>query len=180
MNNAKSYYKVLKVEDKACYIETKKGHIIIIDEEDMYLLKEYTSWAVGADGYAVVGRALPSDYGSARETCYLARVVLKQKLQKRIDHINRNRFDNRKSNLRLCTHQQNNFNVGPKGNLTGLKGVVLHKKTNRIYARIQKDGVQYHIGSFKTPKEAALAYDKRARELFGEFAYLNFPEEIKK
>lgn len=89
-----------------------------------------------------------------------------------VDHINRNPADNRRSNLRICTAAQNAMNRGPqRNNLTGFKGVSPKKK--RFCARI-KDGARVRlIGSFRTPEEAALAYDDAASKAFGQFAWLN-------
>jgi len=91
-----------------------------------------------------------------------------------IDHKDRNQFNNQKSNLRICNSQQNNFNKGP---ITGqYKGVSYNKENSKWKAQIMKTHKNYHIGYFNTEIEAAKAYDKKAKKLFGEFAYLNFPE----
>lgn len=87
----------------------------------------------------------------------------------KIDHKNRNPLDNRKSNLRICTTEQNNWNTPPKHD--GYKGV--SQDHNRWVAKIREDGKQITIGRFDTAEEAALAYNEKAKELFGEFAYLN-------
>lgn len=92
-----------------------------------------------------------------------------------IDHVNRNGLDNRKANLRFCTRSENRYNLIRK-NSTGYKGVVLDKRcTHKKYvAQINRS---QKLGWFKTPEEAAKAYDKEARRLFGAFARTNFPEE---
>lgn len=94
-----------------------------------------------------------------------------------VDHINGDRADNRKSNLRVCTPSQNRANTTKTMcNRTGYKGVVF-RKANRLrpYAAFAYiDYKQHYLGSFKTALEAAMAYDKKALELFGEFANLNF------
>ena len=79
-------------------------------------------------------------------------------------------------NLRLCTQAQNIYNALPRLNCTSkYKGVYRNKKTNRYHAAIQHKGKKFYLGSFKNEIDAAKAYDKKAKELFGEFAYLNFP-----
>ena len=97
-----------------------------------------------------------------------------------IDHIDRNPLNNQKSNLRVVTHQENCFNRIHK-NFKGepvsseYKGVGWHKNSNKWRVRVKKDGKSISLGYFIDEKEAALAYDKKAKELFGSFAYLNFP-----
>lgn len=90
------------------------------------------------------------------------------------DHINGNRLDNRKQNLRVCSHAGNAMNrkVIAKNNTSGYKGVRFEYKKYR--ASIQYKGKRIHIGLFETAEEAARAYDKKAKELFGEFARTNF------
>ena len=98
------------------------------------------------------------------------------------DHIvPENTLDNRRSNLRTCTNQQNCANRGiNKNNTHGFKGVTYdgRRKNSPWTARIGYKGKRIYIGNYKTLEEAAMAVDKKAIELNGEFAYLNFPELI--
>ena len=95
-----------------------------------------------------------------------------------VDHINHNGLDNRRQNLRLCTHLENLRNARPrKGGSSKYKGVYWEKAKKRFRAKIQHNRKSIHLGYFKNEIEAAKAYDKKAKELFGEFAYLNFPQE---
>lgn len=100
-----------------------------------------------------------------------------------VDHKNRNKLDNRKENLRLCTPSQNQANK-IKGNRlysSKYKGVT-KSYNNKWLAQVRKDGKVYCIGVFHTEISAALAYNEKAKELFGEFARGNeIPEsEIRK
>lgn len=89
-----------------------------------------------------------------------------------IDHINRDRLDNRICNLREATNAQNIRNrMNSKPPKSGYKGVSLHK--GRYIALIMKDGVLYNLGSFGEPLAAAAAYNEAAIKLHGEFACLN-------
>ena len=89
-----------------------------------------------------------------------------------IDHINRNPSDNRLSNLRECTVSQNLANVKGHGK-NKYKGVSYYKRNKKYLSQIMCHYKRYYLGSFKTPEAAALAYNKKALELFGEFACLN-------
>lgn len=98
-----------------------------------------------------------------------------------VDHINHNTFDNRRENLRIVTKQQNAFNrvVNPTST-TGYKGVehVRVRRSDGTYRDrykviIYKGKMKKYIGTFKTPKEAALKYNEIAPLYFGEYAYLN-------
>ena len=89
-----------------------------------------------------------------------------------VDHFNHDTLDNRKKNLRPCTHAQNCQNQKIKKiNKSGFKGV--HREHNRWIAQIRIDGRSRVIGRFNTPEEAANCYDRAARKLYGEFAYTN-------
>lgn len=103
-----------------------------------------------------------------------------------VDHISGDTMDNRKSNLRICTLVENFRNrKRNKNNTSGYKGVHYAKKakdmirefSNPWIARISLDGKRKFIGSYNTPEEAGKAYDAFAKEHYGEFARLNFPEE---
>jgi len=90
------------------------------------------------------------------------------------DHINHNTLDNRKNELRVCTQSQNNMNSRKRKNCTSIyKGVCWKKQFMRWDSYIMVNQKQIYIGRFKSEKMAALAYNKKAKELFGEFAYLN-------
>ena len=90
-----------------------------------------------------------------------------------IDHKNHNGFDNRKENLRLCTHAENMRNRKYTQNNSGYKGVYFDKDRNKYRMSIKKDGKQYFGGRYDNIIKAAKAYNNKAKELFGEFAYLN-------
>ena len=100
-----------------------------------------------------------------------------------VDHANRNGLDNRRSNLRVCSHAQNQANRAKQRTHAGRPTSSIHKGVSwdvdarRWRAHIQINGVLKHIGRFRTEIEAAIKYDKAATALFGEFALLNFPIE---
>jgi len=91
-----------------------------------------------------------------------------------VDHINKDTLDNRRDNLRICTRSQNNMNRGMSShNTSGYKGVSWHRHRGDWHAYIRKDGIMRHLGYHPTAIQAALAYDKEALQIFGEFAVTN-------
>ncbi len=98
-----------------------------------------------------------------------------------VDHRDHNGLNNRKGNLRLCTNQQNLYNCRPRqGGTSRYKGVYWDKREKKFIARIVADGKRYYLGRFDDEIEAAVVYDIKAMELFKEFAYLNFPELMRR
>ncbi|WP_408640432.1 AP2 domain-containing protein [Sphingobium chungbukense] len=92
-----------------------------------------------------------------------------------IDHVNHDRLDNRRQNLRPSTQQANQFNKKPQGGRSRYKGVTWYPEQGWV-ARITRDRKRHFLGAFPTDELAARAYDTAARRLFGEFAFLNFKE----
>jgi phenolic acid decarboxylase len=100
--------------------------------------------------------------------------ILNSKNKPHVDHKNHNILDNRQENLSWCTPSENQANrIHNKNSTSKHKGVHWFKRDNNWHAQITKDYKKYHIGYFKNEKDAALAYNKKAIELFGKFALLN-------
>lgn len=93
-----------------------------------------------------------------------------------IDHINHDTLDFRLENLRLSSHAENQRNRKNPEGTTGFRGVYRRKDCDRYSAHIMYNNKSIHIGLYKTGEEAAKARDRKAIELFGEFAKLNFPK----
>jgi hypothetical protein len=114
---------------------------------------------------------------------YLHRFLLEAPHDQKVDHRNDDPLDNRKANLRLATHQQNMFNCRKraiyKGKLTtsAFKGVTWDRSRGRHMAQIMKNGINHYLGHFMEERSAAIAYDRAALEMFGEFAQTNFTYE---
>ena len=90
-----------------------------------------------------------------------------------VDHINQNRLDNRKRNLRPVTNQQNAFNKVCTSR-SGYKGVTKNSSNKNSWsARLMHNRKGIYLGSFRTPEMAAIAYNTKAIELYGEYANLN-------
>jgi hypothetical protein len=94
-----------------------------------------------------------------------------------IDHISRNKLDNRRSNLRVCDHHENCFNQSlRRNNTTGYIGVSFARNVGKYESYIHCDGVKYGLGYYASPEEAAFVRDSAALSMFGEFSRLNFAE----
>lgn len=109
----------------------------------------------------------------AGKTIYLHRMIIGCPPAYRGDHRDNNTLNNQRPNLRVATHDQNNFNRCGWG-ASGYKGV--SRDGRRFRVRIVIEGVEKLLGRFDTAEQGALAYDEAAHDLFGEFAWLNFPE----
>lgn len=93
-----------------------------------------------------------------------------------VDHINGDCLDNRKENLRICTHQQNLRNQKKQQNKSSIyKGVSWETFTQRWRSGINVDGRRIDLGRYDDERDAALAYDRAALEHFGSYARPNFP-----
>lgn len=144
---------------------------ILFDLEDYDLIKDYY-WYIQ---YVNKERTYKRVVGVVKHGQYIKmhRLIMNVSNDLVIDHINQNPLDNRKSNLRICSQKENMRNRKQnKENKVGVKGVY-QIKNGSYCAQIGKDGLPYYLGLYKTIKEAADAYDLKAKELFGEFAYLN-------
>jgi hypothetical protein len=98
---------------------------------------------------------------------------------KEIDHINGNKIDNRKCNLRICSHSENCRNRAKYiSNTSGFKGVTWFKRDSNWRVRITVNGDEKLVGYFDDKLEAAREYDKASKYYHKEFAHLNFKETI--
>ena len=150
-----------------------KGKYALVDDEDYEVIGKW-KWHLSKDGY--VKRTYKA--GSKVKAQLLHRAILANGSNKKhIDHINHDKLDNQKHNLRWASPSENGGNSKlSKSNTTGYKGVT--KRHGKFRSHIRHNRVLIHIGVFDTPEEAAKAYDKKAREMFGEYAWLNFPDRI--
>jgi len=92
-----------------------------------------------------------------------------------IDHIDNDKVNNKLSNLREASRSQNEINIGVKhNNKSGYLGVSWVDRKSKWLAQVTRDKVRYHVGWFDDPREAAIARDKAAIRLHGEYSRLNF------
>ncbi len=158
-------------------IPLTQGKFAIVDAEDYDRLNQYQWYACKCKSTFYACRC------EGGKTIRMHREIMRAPKELICDHINHNGLNNRKSNLRLCTHAQNCYNQQASSTGTSkYKGVSWHKCSGKWSARVRRDRKFYNLGDFENEIEAAMAYDKKAKELFGEFAYPNFSEkrELKK
>lgn len=145
-----------------------KDKELFINKEFLFLVIKSKIWLRNWNGYCY---AMIRHNGKDHR---LHRVIMNCFDMKVVDHINHNTLDNRKSNLRICTRQQNQMNMRTSiDNKSGFKGVCYEKRRKHFRATIRINKKQKHLGSYKTAETAALAYNKAAIEYYGEFGYLN-------
>lgn len=136
------------------------GQIALVDDEDFVFLSRH-NWYHYFGGYA---RRI--DGG---KLVLMHRFIMNAPDDAEVDHINGNRLDNRRANLRIVTAAQNQWNRGrPANNTSGCKGVTKHK--GRWVARIQYNGLRKHLGAFVSLEEAYEVYCLAADLAHGEYA----------
>lgn len=158
-------------------IELTKGFLALVDDADFDRVNAFKWTAL------VTGKYIQRVYAYRREDWNQERRVWRrQVLMHRfitdapdgsdVDHVNSETLDNRRSNLRVCTRGQNLAGTR-RTNQNGYRGVA--KDGNVYFAQISINGKRLYRRGFRTPGDAAQAYDEMAREYHGEFARLNFP-----
>jgi hypothetical protein len=153
-------------------IPLSQGRFALVDDIDYESLSSH-KWCMGKYYAMRTVRAEGND-----TTIAMHRQILSFPSGKEIDHINGNQLDNRRSNLRTCTHSENQRNSKRrKNNKSGYKGVCWCSSGNKWKVQLRDNGKVKCIGFFTCLIKAARAYDKAAKEMYGEFAWLNFPEE---
>jgi len=141
---------------------------ICVDRQDQGLVISH-SWRRQQSGYAVRCETVCNRPNRKWRFVSLHRVIAGANHGQIVDHINRDILDNRRSNLRICTHSENVVNRGAaKNSAAGFRGVV--PVAQRFRAQISMNGRYHHLGYFNTAQDAAHAYNKAAASLHGDFA----------
>ena len=153
---------------KEIYLANSKG-IALVDNENYEWLNSF-KWYL-CNGYARTSKKINNKV----EKIFLHHLIMGKPINKmEVDHIDRNGLNNQKLNLRIATHSQNNMNKPSYNNVTSkYKGVHWFKRDKKWVVQIGINGKHYHVGKFDNEIDAAKAYNKKAIELHGEFAYLN-------
>jgi hypothetical protein len=142
-------------------IPLSQGKFALVDDEDYDYLMQW-KWNFNAQGYAVRGVRMHRIINSTPENMI-------------VDHINGDKLDNRKENLRNCTNAQNACNKRKitLNHSSIYRGVSWHKLSKKWTAQIQISRKRVHIGRYDTEIEAAMAYNDFAVHYHGEYATLN-------
>lgn len=150
-------------------IAITKGHLVVVDDEDFDYLSKFT-WHYST-GYAA-RRSHKSEGGKSR-ILLMHRQILGEPVT-HVDHINGNRLDNRRSNIRLATAQDNMRNKSKSKNTSSqYKGVSYNKNARKWQSYIMVDYKRIHLGLHEREEDAATTYNLSAHMRFGEFAKLN-------
>jgi hypothetical protein len=153
------------------FIELTNGGLAQVDEADIELIACH-KWRrlTAAKTYHYVATTTRSP------VILLHRFLMRAQKGLVVDHINGDTLDNRRGNLRVCTHAENMRNKRIASNSQNqYKGVARAKKRWSAQIGSSRSGGRTHVGLFKTQEEAAAAYDIAAVLRYGEFACLNFP-----
>lgn len=143
---------------------TNKGEKFIIDAEDFNRVKNYC-WRKDRKGYIVA-----NSRNGSNKIIWLHRVIMKAKDNEIVDHINWDKSNNKKSNLRIATKTQNNINIKRKSNNTsGYTGVSV-LKNGKYRSAISINGKKYHLGTFDRLEDAVKVRHKAEQILHGEWS----------
>lgn len=155
-------------------VQLTQGKIALVDDADAVRVLMYRWSAVCGDTGLWYAKSRLK--GTSPRSVYLHRFILGLSVgDPRVDHRNGDGLDCQRLNLRIATAAQNTYNMKVRTtSTTGLKGVT--PRRGRWDASIQYEGRRCYLGTYVTPQDAARVYDAKARELFGEFARINFPD----
>jgi len=148
-------------------IELTQGFKATVDDDDFDRLSS-VKWCY-SDGYAVRNVRMPD---GSRETIRMHwEVIGRPEVGFETDHKNGNGIDNRRENLRNCTHAQNNKNAAMhKNNRSGVKGVCWKKENRKWMASIMSNRKLFYLGLFESKEAAGKAYNDAAVRLHGQYA----------
>lgn len=153
-------------------IPLTKGKVALIDDVDYERVAQH-SWC------AIVNPRTRTVYAQSRID-YIAEhmhvFIMQPHVGVMVDHRDHDGLNNQRHNLRVCTQSQNMGNSRIQrtvGKTSQYKGVSYAKREGRWRAYIKKDYIYYGLGYYRDEESAALAYNKAAIEMFGEFALTN-------
>lgn len=155
-------------------IKLTQGKYTLVDNDDYEYLSQW-KWRYHNLGYAVRTMHVAYINGKAiKKEIMMHRLIMNPEKGMVIDHKNRNKLDNRRANLRVCTQAKNRLNSIKKSNNTsGYIGVCWDKTKNKWLASIHLHGKQKYLGRYDTAQEASKVRDEAAKQYYGEYGMLN-------
>lgn len=149
----------------------------VVDLVDLSRIEQYR-WRAHILPHAIYARGRVLQGGRVVDIS-MHRFIMEAPAGMDVDHVDHDGLNNRRSNLRMATRSQNIANMLPeRGASSAYKGVCWDAARGRWKAQIRHGVARRQIGRFNSEIEAALAYDAAARETFGEFALVNFPNGL--
>lgn len=162
---SKGYNKAMKT------IQLTKGKVALVDDANFEWLNRWP-WHCSHYGYAARRMTIAED--PTRRMVWMHRLIDSTPEGMMTDHINQDKLDNRRSNLRSCTKQTNAVNSKTRAdNTSGYRGVTWDKIRRKWVAQLHVMGKSMNLGGYSDKKQAALAYNQAALNQYGEFANLN-------
>lgn len=160
-------------------IPLTQGKVAIVDDEDYdYLMRWKWCASKTRKGYWYAERRAPHPTNGWKTPIKIKmhRFIMGAAEGLCVDHINHNTLDNRKCKMRICSYADNSRNkrASKKKCRSNYKGV--YPNSVNWKAQIGFNYENIYLGTYTSESMAAKVYDKKAKELFGEFALLNFPE----
>ncbi|MHC4520512.1 MAG: HNH endonuclease, partial [Planctomycetota bacterium] len=148
-----------------------KGLFATVDAADYEQVRKYRWYVIRSGGNNAYAATCKNG-----KTVYMHRMLMRPRKGYVVDHIDGNGLNNRRCNLRVCTPAQNLTNKAPRGGSSQFVGVYRYR--DKWVAHVTHRGKYYYVGVFADDVEAAKARDRKAYELHGQYAYLNFPHDL--
>jgi len=159
-------------------IQLTQGKYALVDNSDYEDLSKYKWYAYKCGKNYYAARSVRIKGTKKKQTIIMHSLIAKTPDGMVTDHINGNGLDNRRENLRICSHRENICNCKPRSGFSRFKGVSWNVLLKKWRARICYKGKKISLGCYQKEEEAARAYDLKASEWFGEYAKLNFPHRM--
>ncbi len=146
------------------------GGVTLVDDADYEALNQYRWAKMKVKHRYYVKRSISCGHRGTGKTILMHREIMTPEVWQQVDHRDRDGLNNQRSNLRLCNQTQNNGNQRlRRDNTSGFRGVNWHKLMKKWTAEIRPAGKKKVLGYFDNPKDACVAYDIAAKQLYGEF-----------
>ena len=158
-------------------ITLTKGKVALVDQRDFARINGMGHWQAQLTQTGAWYATRSTHLNGSNVFQRMHRVILQATNDQEVDHKNGNGLDNRRTNLRIASRSSNMQNRGVWGG-SPYRGVSLHKATGKWVAQIQHNKTKKHLGLHDNDVDAAIAYDRAARDLYGPTARTNFVEVV--